>query len=158
MKYMKYRNTNKYFPKYLDISLLVCTKDCGRVWLGPSKFEHICGDCGKKMKYLYRLKYELISDNYSNNVDLYKDWPLLPGNNNQSLKWIDDISYSDLINGKVDCLGDIDIIYIAFATCEKKCGYYSLLYDGAIEICPKCGKNQFRWVVKAYKRVKDDLN
>lgn len=49
MKYLKYKDIDSYFPKELDASLFVCTKDCGRTYLEPSKFVHICHDCKKEM-------------------------------------------------------------------------------------------------------------
>lgn len=38
-------NKNKYFPQFLEVNLLVCSKECAHAYLGPSKFKHIC-DCG----------------------------------------------------------------------------------------------------------------
>ena len=49
MKYLKFKDIDSYFPKELDASLFVCTKDCGRTYLEPSKFVHICHDCKKEM-------------------------------------------------------------------------------------------------------------
>ena len=51
---------NKYFPNQIDISLLVCTKDCSHAYLGTSKIIHYC-DCGNEFKKMYHLKYDLVN-------------------------------------------------------------------------------------------------
>ena len=151
-KYLKLKDIDSYFPKELDVSLFVCTKDCGRAYLEPSKFVHICCDCQKEMKRLYDLKYELVED--CSSEDKFIDYDIVKGNTDNTLDWIDDITYDDLVNGKVDCIGDIDTIYIGFATCKKKCGYYALILDGGPQACPKCGEDIYRWKAKKYKLIK----
>ena len=155
-KYKKYKNIDSFFPKELDMSLVVCTKKCGRVYLEPTKFVHTCEDCGNKFKYLYHLKYELAEDINSEGIDMYHNYLIQNGNTDETLDWIDDITYDDLISGKVDCLGKIDIIYVAFMTCRKKCGYYGLVTSGSPQICPKCGKDCYRWKEVKYKLVKNE--
>ncbi len=152
LSYYRVKNVDSYFPKHLDVSLFVCTKDCGRAYLEPSKFMHICDDCGKEMKRLYNLKYELIEEN--NNEDKYKELEIVSGNCEDSLNWIDDISLDELVSGKVDCIGNIDTIFIALATCEKECGYHALILDGGPQVCPICGEQLFRRKVKEYKLIK----
>ena len=74
----------------------------------------------------------------------------------ETLDWIDDITFDDLINGKVDCIGDIKEIYIALAVCSKECGHIQLIYDGAPQVCPKCRKQLFRVTTKKYKLKETD--
>jgi hypothetical protein len=66
-------NKNKYFPQYLEVNLLVCSKECAHAYLGPSKFKHIC-DCGLEFKKLYNLKYVLLDIfiSPSSNIELMK--------------------------------------------------------------------------------------
>ena len=154
-RYYKVKDIQSYFPKILDISLLVCTSDCGRVYLGPSQFVHICDRCGKQFKYLYHLKYKIVDEKDVRDINKYQDLPILEGNVDNSLKWIDDITYDDLINGNIDCLGNINDIYLAFVTCKWKCGYHGLIVSGSSQICPKCGDNCFRWKEVKYHRIQD---
>jgi hypothetical protein len=152
--YMNIKNTRKYFPEFLDINLLLCTKECSHVYLGTSKFKHICDHCNTEFKTMYNFKYKLAKKTILKRKDIYKDMPILNGNTDESLDFIDDITYEDLINGKVDCIGDINEIPIALAVCSKKCKHVQLIYDGASQICPKCGKQLFRIKVKNYKLIK----
>ena len=63
-----------------------------------------------KFKYLYNLKYQ--RKTLFKKKDLYSELPILKGNQDESIDWIDDITYDDLIKGNVDCIGDINEIFI----------------------------------------------
>ena len=65
------------------------------------------------------------------------------------------ISKSDLINGKVDCIKDINEIYIALAVCTKECKHIQLIVDGSTQVCPKCGEDMFRLKTKKYKIINE---
>ena len=144
-------NKNKYFPQYLEVNLLVCSKECAHAYLGPSKFKHIC-DCGLEFKKLYNLKYEIIGKSNKKRLT-YDELSNVEGNTSNEINWIDDISYEDLINGKVDCIGSVEEIPIALAVCTKECRNIQLIYDGAPQTCPKCGKLLFRLKVQDYKLI-----
>lgn len=144
---------NRYFPKEIDINLLVCTKECSHAYLGTSKFIHYC-DCGNEFKKIYNLKYELANTKLLNKCNFYNQLLFDKGNQDESLAWIDDITLDDLINGKVDCIGGINEIYIALAVCSKECGHIQLIEDGAPQVCPKCKEQLFRVKVKKYKLIK----
>ena len=88
-------NKNKYFPKYLDVNLLVCSKECAHAYLGPTKFKHVC-DCGLEFKRLYNLKYEIISRLNTKRLT-YDELTNVEGNTSPDINWINDISYGDLI-------------------------------------------------------------
>ena len=144
-------NKNKFFPKYLEVNLLICSKECANVYLGPAKFKHIC-DCGLEFKRIYNLKYEIANKSNQKRLE-YDEMPNVEGNTSNEINWIDDISYEDLINGKVDCIGSVEKIPIALAVCTKECGNVQLIYDGAPQTCPKCGKQLFRVKVQDYKLI-----
>lgn len=144
---------NKYFPNQIDICLLVCTKNCSHAYLGTSNFIHYC-DCGNEFKKIYNMEYELANKKLFNKCKFYDQSLSDKGNQDESLDWIDDITFDDLINGKVDCIGDIKEIYIALAVCSKECGHIQLIYDGAPQVCPKCRKQLFRVTTKKYKLKK----
>ena len=148
-------NTKKYYPPIIDINLIVCSWDCRSVNLGTAKFKHICDYCDKEMKTLYHLKYEALDKSKVNKIDIYKDKPFFQGNKDDSINWINDITYDDLINGKVDCLGDIDEIDIAYCICYDGCGHKQLIVEGATQKCPNCGGNLFRIDRRTYRIVKD---
>lgn len=144
---------NKFFPKKIDISLLVCTKECSHAYLGTSKFIHYC-DCGNEVRKIYKFEYELVEKNYYKKCNFYNKLLFDKGNQDETLNWIDDITLDDLINGRVDCIGDINEIYISLAVCNKECGHIQLIVDGAPQVCPKCKKQLFRIKVKKYKLIK----
>ena len=150
-KYLFILDKNKYFPQYLEINLLVCSKECGHAYLGPAKFKHIC-DCGLEFKKIYNLKYELVGKLNKKRFN-YDELPDIKGNTATDINWINDISYEDLINGNVNCIGSIEEIPIALAVCTKECGNIQLIYDGAPQICPNCGKQLFRVKVQDYKLI-----
>lgn len=150
---LKLKNLNKYFPNEIDINLLVCSKECSHAYLGTSKFKHICDMCNTEFKTLYNLKYELVKKRIFSKKDILKDMPILYGNDDKTVNWIDDIIYDDLINGKVDCIGNIEQIYVALAVCDNKCNHFQLIVDGSPQICPNCGKQMFRVKKKKYKLI-----
>lgn len=151
--YLKLKNINSYFPNKLVVGLLVCSKKCGHAYLGPIRFKHIC-DCGIEFKTLYNLEYKKKNISLFSKKDIYDKTPCYQGNKDESIEWIDDISYEDLVNGKVDCIGNINEINIALAVCSKKCGNYHLIWDGAPQTCPRCGEQMYRVKVKKYKLCK----
>ena len=151
-KYLFVLNKSKYFPQKLDINLLVCTWECGRADVGTSKFKHICDSCGKEYKTLYNVKYELVKKSKRKRYT-YDELPYVVGNTSEE-NWIDDITYEEFVSGNVDCIGNIDEIYIALAVCTKECGHTQLIYDGASQVCPKCGKSMFRVKVEKYRMIK----
>lgn len=153
--YVNFKNKNHYFPNNIDINLIVCTKECSHAYLGTAKFKHICDHCKTEMKTQYHLKYKLAQKRLFKIKDRYQNYPIVYGNNDQSKNWIDDISYDDLINGKVDCIKDINEIYIALAVCTKECKHIQLIVDGSTQVCPKCGEDMFRLKIKKYKIIKE---
>ena len=155
-KYIKLKNLNKYFPNDLDVNLLICSKECSHAYLGTSKFKHICDICNTEFKALYHLKYKLNNKSILRRKDIYEEMPILKGNLDKNINWIDDISYDDLINGKVDCIGNIDEIYVSLAICNKDCKSFQLIVDGAPQVCPKCGQQMFRIKTKNYKLIKEE--
>ena len=150
-KHLFILNKNKFFPKHLEVNLLICSKECAHAYLGPAKFKHIC-DCGLEFKRIYNLKYEIANKSNQKRLE-YDELPNVEGNTSNEINWIDDISYEDLINGKVDCIGNVEEIPIALAVCTKECGNVQLIYDGAPQTCPKCGKQLFRVKVQDYKLI-----
>ena len=150
-KHLFILNKNKFFPKYLEVNLLICSKECAHAYLGPAKFKHIC-DCGLEFKRIYNLKYEIANKSNQKRLE-YDEMPNVKGNTSNEINWIDDISYEDLINGKVDCIGSVEEIPIALAVCTKECGNVQLIYDGAPQTCPLCGKQLFRVKVQDYKLI-----
>lgn len=147
-------NTKKYYPPTIDINLIVCSWDCGCVDLGTAKFKHICDYCNKEMKTLYHLKYEAIDKSKVNKVDIYENKPIIQGNLDSSINWIDDITYDDLINGKVDCLGNIDEIDITYCICYDGCGHKQLIVEGGTQKCPNCGGDLFRLDRRRYRLIR----
>jgi len=152
-KYFYLKNLNKYFPDEIDLNLLVCSKECSHAYLGTSKFKHICDVCGTEFKTLYNLKCRRKS--FIRKKDMFADLPIIHGNCDETIDWIDDITYDDLINGEVDCIGNVNDIYIALAVCNRDCGQVQLIVDGAPQTCPKCGQQMFRIKTKKYKLITD---
>ena len=144
---------NKFFPNKIDISVLICTKECSHAYLGTSKFIHYC-DCGNEFKKMYEFEYELVNRKLSQKCNFYNQLLFDKGNQDETLNWIDDITLEDLINGKVNCIGDINEIYISLAVCSKECGHIQLIVDGSPQVCPKCKKQLFRVKAKKYKLIK----
>jgi hypothetical protein len=48
--YINFKNKNHYFPDFIDVNLLLCTKECSHTYLDTAKFKHICDYCGTLMK------------------------------------------------------------------------------------------------------------
>ena len=139
--YINFKNKNHYFPDNIDINLIVCTKECSHAYLGTAKFKHICDHCKTEMKTQYHLKYKLAKKRLFKIKDKYQSLPIIYGNNDQSKNWIDDISYDDLINGKVDCIKDINEIYIALAVCNKECKHIQYCFNSFHFIC--CNRHSY---------------
>lgn len=153
-KYIQLKHLNKYFPKIIDINLLVCSKECSHVYLGTSKFKHICDKCNIEFKSLFNLKYKICEKKFLKREDKYEKMQILFGNQDETINWIDDITYDDLVSGEVDCIGNIDEIYIALVVCNNECQNFQLIVDGSPQICPKCGSQMFRVKTKKYKLMK----
>ena len=145
----KLRNEFRYFPNELNLSLFVCDKECSRAYISTKDYSHICEYCKEKLKRLYSLNYKLEKKNL-----FYNNKSLVTKENmyflDEDKEYIDDITYDDLIAGKVDCIGDITEVYIAVACCTNECGNVQLIVDGSTQVCPKCGGLMFRRSVKKY--------
>lgn len=146
----KIKNINSYFPETLDLTLIMCSKKCGMAWLAPAKFEHICHRCRKKMKADYLFRYRLKKKRIFKRKCIYDELPIKQGNQDPKINWIDDITRQEVVDGVVDCLGDVREIGIALAVCTKKCKHTQLVFDGGPQICPICGESMFRLKAKWY--------
>ena len=146
----KLGNMENYFPETLYMSLIECSKKCGKADIAPAIFEHICMKCRKKMKAEYLLKYKLKRKRLFRRKNYCENFPIQKGNQDEKINWIDDITKEDLIAGTVDCIGDIKEVPIALATCTKKCKHWQLVLDGGPQVCPICGEEMFRMKVKWY--------
>ena len=147
-KYLNLKYSNKYFPNNLDIGLFVCTKECSSGYLDTSDYSHICQNCKRELKKIYSLNYKKISRNFLKNHTLLTNFNsyIEPKNGD----YIDDISLDEFINGKVDCIGNVEEVYVALAVCTKECGNVQLIVDGSTQVCPKCGETMYRTKVNKY--------
>jgi hypothetical protein len=148
-QFVKLKCENRYFPNEINLSLFVCSKECSRGFISTTDYAHYCDKCHNRLKRLYTLNYKKEKKNY-----LYNNKNLLTKENKykevEEKEYIDDITYEDFKAGIVDCIGDTKEMWIALACCEKDCGNIELIVDDSTQVCPKCGKDMFRWKSKKY--------
>lgn len=123
------------FPDTVTITLVVCSKTCGASDLAVNDETVICEYCGKIMKPTScRQNYRLRGQ-----AAIPKRFERYPEE-----EYLEDPGTGYVFSAEAP---------LAYAVCNRGCGYATFINDGGSQVCPKCGATLFREDTGAYEKV-----